>query len=104
MSLETAVEALIKEAMERGEFENLRGQGKPVDLNSYFDTPAEMRLVCTALENAGMVPEEVELLKEIGKLKEGPAAGRSQADKSRICRMLSEKQMRFGLLMDRRRR
>ena len=33
MSFDRIVEAIIKEAMERGEFENLPGKGKPIDLS-----------------------------------------------------------------------
>ena len=44
MSLNKAVEARIKEAMERGEFSNLPGRGKPLDLSAYFETPEELRL------------------------------------------------------------
>lgn len=104
MSLEQTVEAVIRDAMERGEFDHLRGEGKPVDLSAYFETPAELRLAYTALKNAGMVPEEVELLKEMSSLREELAAAPSDAHKYRIRRLLSEKQMRFGLLTDRRRR
>ena len=36
MSLEKAVEAIIKEAQERGDFDNLKGKGKPIDLRKCF--------------------------------------------------------------------
>ena len=44
MSLEKAVEAIIKEAQERGEFDNLKGKGKPIDLSAYFETPEDVRM------------------------------------------------------------
>ena len=39
MSFDKIVESLIKEAQERGEFDNLPGKGKPIDLSAYFETP-----------------------------------------------------------------
>ena len=58
MILDKAVEAIIKDAMERGEFTNLPGKGKPLDLSAYFETPEEVRMAYSLLKNAGMVPEE----------------------------------------------
>ena len=44
MSFDRMVEAMIKEAMERGEFDNLPGKGQPIDLTEYFEMPEEVRL------------------------------------------------------------
>ncbi len=44
MSFDQIVEALIREAQERGEFDNLSGKGKPIDLTSYFETPEDVRV------------------------------------------------------------
>jgi hypothetical protein len=70
MSFDRIVEAIIKEAMERGEFDNLPGRGKPIDLTEYFETPEEVRLANSVLKNAGMTSREVDLLKEIAELKQ----------------------------------
>jgi hypothetical protein len=56
MSFDRIVEALITEAMERGEFDNLPGKGKPIDLTEYFETPEEVRIANSILKNAGMTP------------------------------------------------
>ena len=44
MSFDKIVEALIKEAQARGEFDNLPGKGKPIDLTEYFEAPEEIRV------------------------------------------------------------
>jgi hypothetical protein len=49
MAFDRIVEAIIKDAMERGEFDNLPGKGKPIDLTEYFDTPEEVRLANSLL-------------------------------------------------------
>ena len=39
MSFKKNADEKIKEAIAKGEFENLRGKGKPLDLDAYFATP-----------------------------------------------------------------
>ena len=74
MNLDKIVEEIIKKAQERGEFDNLPGKGKPIDLSSYFETPEEVRVAYSMLKNAGMTSREVDLLKEIAELKQVLAA------------------------------
>jgi len=65
MSFDKAIEEIIKKAQKRGEFDNLPGRGKPIDLSEYFETPEDIRVAQSVLKNAGMAPREVDLLKEI---------------------------------------
>jgi phosphopantothenoylcysteine synthetase/decarboxylase len=104
MSLDRIVEALIKEAMERGEFDNLPGKGKPIDLTEYFETPEEVRLANSVLKNAGMTSREVELLKEIAKLKQMLAAVLDETKKHEIQQKMQKKQIEFSLIMERQKR
>jgi hypothetical protein len=62
---ESAVEKQIREAMERGDFENLRGVGKPLDFAENPYTPDEWRLAYKVLKDAGVAPEWIEQGKEI---------------------------------------
>ena len=59
------VEEAIRDAIERGEFDQLPGAGKPIDLDAYFETPEELRLAHSMLRNAGLVPTEVDLLQQM---------------------------------------
>jgi DnaJ family protein C protein 28 len=59
------VEDQIKEAMARGEFANLPGAGKPLDLAENPYTPEELRLAYKILKDAGYAPLWIELHKEI---------------------------------------
>ena len=43
MSFDRIVKAIIKEAMERDEFDQLSGRGRPINLTEYFETPEEVR-------------------------------------------------------------
>jgi hypothetical protein len=55
----------IREAMEQGEFENLPGQGKPLNLEDDSHLPQDLRLAYKILKNADCLPPELELRKEI---------------------------------------
>jgi hypothetical protein len=104
MSFDRIVEAIIQEAMARGEFENLPGQGKPIDLTEYFNTPEDVRVAQAMLKNAGMVPVELELLQEIVALKELIFASTDEIRKANYRKSLEDKQLQFNLLLERRQR
>ena len=104
MSIESAIEEKIREAMERGEFENLRGKGKPLDLDAYFNTPEDLRMAYSILKSNEFVPEEVELFKEIAELREKLNAAVDETEKVRLTSKLNERQLALRLILDRRRR
>lgn len=64
-NLETAIDKQIREAMERGDFDNLRGQGKPLNLSRDPNVPADWELAYDLLKNAGYAPDWIETLKDI---------------------------------------
>jgi len=104
MSYNDVIEALIEEAQERGDFDNLPGKGKPVDLTDYFNTPEDVRVAQSMLKNAGMVPVEIDLLQEIATLKETLKDTNDNEENKKIQKSLKEKQLQFNLLIDRRKR
>ena len=62
---ENEIEKQIRQAIERGEFDNLRGKGKPLNLGDDSFTPADMRLAYKIMKDAGVAPEWIEQNKEI---------------------------------------
>jgi len=62
-------ERRILEAMERGEFDNLPGSGKPLVQEDLSGVPEELRMAYKVLKNAGCVPPEVELRNEVASLR-----------------------------------
>lgn len=104
MAFERIVEALIIEAMERGEFDNLPGKGKPIDLSEYFETPEEVRMANSVLKSAGMTSREVDLLREIAELKQVLAAVLDEKKKQEIQRQIQQKQVEFSLMMERQKK
>jgi hypothetical protein len=98
------IEQIIREAMERGEFDNLSGAGKPIDLSAYFDTPEDLRMAYSVLKSADILPQEAELLKEITALKEEAQSTKDVVKQKRLLKAAEEKQLQFSLLMDRQKR
>ena len=100
MSFDETIEALIKEAQARGDFDDLPGKGKPVDLAEYFNAPEDVRVAQAMLKNAGMVPVEIELLQDIAALKEVLATTEDEFEKDKMHKLLKEKQLQFNLLLE----
>lgn len=104
MNFEKIVETLIKEAQERGDFDNLKGKGQPIDLDAYFETPEDMRLAYSTLKNAGIVSTEVEILQEIAALKERLESTYEEVQRNKIKKILHDKQLEFNILMERQKK
>ena len=69
-SFQILAEQRINEAVEKGELDNLPGQGKPLDLDDDSHLPPEMRMAYRILKNAGYVAPEVEQRKEIASIRD----------------------------------
>ena len=104
MSFDRMVEAIIKEAMERGEFDDLPGKGKSIDLTEYFETPEDVRMANSVLKNAGMTSREVDLLKEIAELKQVLTAVLDEKKKQQSEQQIQQKQLEFSLMLERQKR
>lgn len=62
-------EQRIQDALARGDFEGLPGAGRPLELEEEPFVSPEQRMVNHILKNAGFVPREVLLRKEIARLR-----------------------------------
>jgi hypothetical protein len=58
-------ERRIIEAMQNGEFDNLEGKGKPINFEDESWIPEDLRMAYRFLKNAGCIPPELEIRKEI---------------------------------------
>ncbi len=64
------VEKRIQEALERGDFDDLPGQGKPMEFEDDSMVPEDLRLAYKVLKNAGCLPPELQLKKEIRQMED----------------------------------
>ena len=97
---ESQIEAKIKKAMADGKFDNLEGRGKPLDLKRYYEIPEHLRPAYHILKNAGFIPEEVRLKKEMELIKEKIHNCKSQKEKDKLQKELGEISQRFNFYMD----
>lgn len=67
--LELIAERKIAEAEAQGALKDLPGEGAPLDLDDDDPLiPEDLRMAYRILKNAGLVPEEIAMLREIGQL------------------------------------
>jgi DnaJ-like protein len=104
MSIEKFIDEQVRRAIEAGEFDDLPGKGKPIDLRAYFETPEDLRLAYSILKSNNFVPEEVELLKEIEALKTRLASSSDDEQKDRIKKEITDKTYTFNMLIEKRKR
>jgi hypothetical protein len=100
MNFDRLIEEKLREAFANGEFDNLSGKGKPLDLAAYFATPEDLRLGYAVLKNAGVIPQEIELLKAIERLKERFDACTNQAEKEKLKKEIDDQTLKFNLLVE----
>lgn len=76
-------ETRIQEAIERGELCGLPGEGKSLQLDDDSTVPEELRVAYRLLKNAGFLPPELQLRKELREaeqlLQQLPESERSRA-------------------------
>ena len=92
------VEERILDAQRKGEFDNLQGAGKPLDLEDSGSVPEDLRIAYKILKNADYIPPELELKKEIRKTEELLAAMEDTAEKYRVLKKLNYMIMKVNLL------
>ena len=69
-AFQEGVERKIREAQERGDFDNLEGSHEPVIIEDDSHVPEDLRLAYKILKNADCLPPEIELRKEIRRVED----------------------------------
>ena len=90
----------IEEAIANGEFDNLPGKGKPLDLDDYFATPEHLRMGYSILKSADVIPEEMELLRQIEALKKSLDSSTTPMAEKALRKQLSEKLTNFNMRIE----
>ena len=67
---ERIAERKIREELERGELDNLPGQGEPLSFEDDSRVPEDLRMAYKVLKNADCLPPEIELRKEIRQMED----------------------------------
>ena len=95
---EKIVEQRIKEAMEKGEFENLPGRGKPIPLEDDSHVPEDLRLAYKLLKNADCLPPELLEKKEILQMEDMLTAIPDEKERYKLIKKINFKIMKLNVM------
>jgi len=107
--IDQLAEARIQEAIDRGELRGLPGEGRPLQLDDDSAIPEELRAAYRLLKNAGFLPPELQLRKEVREaeqlLQQLPESERSHA-RARLellqMRLAANRRQPINLLLEER--
>jgi len=92
------VEKKIKEAMDKGEFDDLPGRGKPIAFEDDSNIPEDLRLAFKVLKNADYLPPELQLKKEIRQMEDMLEGIPDEKEKYRQIKKINYKIMQLNLM------
>ncbi|ETD83508.1 DUF1992 domain-containing protein [Rhodobacter capsulatus] len=102
MKFSDMAERQILKAQAEGQFENLRGAGKP--LNMADNAGSSDAIGFRIMAEAGALPREIELRKAVEAQTEKLRAARTEEDRRREARVLADLQLRLDIEAEARRR
>lgn len=91
-------EQRIKEAIDNGEFDSLRGAGKPLIFEDESWIPEDLRLAYRILRNNGFIPPELELRNDIINLQRFIETIDDDKERVKKLRELNFKMTKFELM------
>jgi hypothetical protein len=92
------IEQRIKEAQERGEFDDLPGSGEPLKIEDDSHIPEDLRLAYKVLRNADCLPPELELKKEIRQMEDMLEHIPDEREKYRQIKKINYKIMQLNMM------
>ncbi|HSW61910.1 MAG TPA: DnaJ family domain-containing protein [Dissulfurispiraceae bacterium] len=94
-------EQRIREAIETGEFDNLKNTGKPIVFEDETFIPEDLRLAYRILKNAGCIPPELELRNEIITIRKMIMAMDDDKERLKKIRELNFRITKFNMMRNR---
>jgi len=88
-TFDSIAERRIREAQERGEFDDLPGMGLPLMLDDDILVPEDLRVAYRLLKNAGFVPPELAAHGEIRQLEQLVQAADTDDERRRLLSRLN---------------
>jgi hypothetical protein len=95
-------ERKIEEAVQAGELDDLPLRGQPIS-DDLAGVPEEERVAFRLMKNAGVIPEELALARELERLRAELARGVDAETRSRLVRRLGSCEAQRSFLLERRR-
>jgi len=100
--LDRIAERKLAEAIARGELDDYPGKGEPLPPDDLAGVPQELRSSYLLLKGAGLVPEELELKKELLRLDTLIGACHADGEREALRRTRNARTLQLALLMERR--
>jgi Domain of unknown function (DUF1992) len=91
----------LRQSEQSGELQAAPSYGKPLGFgDGYDETPAELRMGMKILKDAGVVPPEVEAMREAAALEERLNACADEAERRTLQQQLSDKRQAIALRLE----
>ncbi|MFT8390967.1 MAG: DnaJ family domain-containing protein [Sporolactobacillus sp.] len=97
--IEHLAEEKIQQGLRDGQFEQLPGAGEPQKFEDDSMVPADLRVGYKLLHNAGYLPEELQLRKELVTLNDLLRCCTDGAEKEQISATIKRKRLQFEQIM-----
>jgi DnaJ homologue, subfamily C, member 28, conserved domain len=94
-------EQRILEAQRKGEFDDLPGKGKPLELEDLSWVPDDLRIGYKVLKNARVLPPEAELLKDIHTLEDLLKHVEDEGERKALAKSIQWKMIHLDMLKHR---
>ncbi|MCF8119829.1 MAG: DUF1992 domain-containing protein [Deltaproteobacteria bacterium] len=98
---EKIIEERIKEAQQKGEFDDLPGRGAPIVLEDDSHVPEDLRLAYKVLKNGDCLPPELALKKEIRQMEDMLDGIPDEKEKYRQIKKINYKIMQLNIMGNR---
>lgn len=96
-------EQRIRKAYEDGEFSELPGFGKPMDLNDDVGIPEELKMAHRMMKNAGYSTEEAGLKREMMRIEDLIRTCEDDAEAKSLHKELNEKVLKYNAMLSKKR-
>ena len=92
------IESRIKEAQQKGEFDSLPGTGQPLAMEDDSHIPPDLRLPYKILKNAGCIPPELQLKKDIRQMEDMLDSIPDEKEKYRLIKKINYQIMKLNMM------
>ena len=96
-SIQDIVERKIWEALKKGEFDDLPGKGRPIDLQDDSHIPEDLRLAYKILKNGDCLPPEIEEKKQIQQMEDLLEDIKDEKEKYKLIKRINFKIMKLNM-------
>jgi hypothetical protein len=98
LGIEKIAEKRIKEALRKGELDDIPGSGEPLAMEDDSSVPEDLRLAYKILKNADCLPPEIALKKDIKKMEDMLEGIPDEKEKYRQIKRINFKILQLNML------